>query len=89
VRPVSFVTPPRSALEGRAQVQGDDEFESFASVAENLLQQDFTTPRPNQVWLCDIAYISTDEGCFYLAVVLDVCSRKVMGFFAGGRQEAR
>ena len=39
----------------------------------------FTAPRPNQTWVGDITYISTDEGWLYLAVVLDLCSRKVVG----------
>lgn len=39
-------------------------------VAENLLQQDFTAERPNQVWVGDITFIDTDEGWLYLAVVL-------------------
>lgn len=57
-------------------------------VAENLLQQDFTAPRPNQVWVGDITYIGTDEGWLYLAVVLDLCSRKVVGWSMSERMTA-
>ena len=57
-------------------------------VAENLLQQDFTAPRPNQIWVGDITYIGTDEGWLYLAVVLDLCSRKVVGWSMSERMTA-
>ena len=57
-------------------------------VAENLLQQDFTAQRPNQVWVGDITYIGTDEGWLYLAVVLDLYSRKVVGWSMGERMPA-
>ena len=49
-------------------------------VAENLLERDFTATAPNQKWLTDITYISTKEGWLYLAAVLDVFSRKVVGW---------
>ena len=57
-------------------------------VADNLLQQDFTAQRPNQVWVCDITYIGTDEGWLYLAVVLDLYSRKVVGWSMSERMTA-
>ena len=49
-------------------------------VAENLLDQHFTSELPNQIWCCDITYIPTDEGWMYLAAVLDLCSRKIVGW---------
>ena len=57
-------------------------------VAENLLQQDFTAQRPNQVWVGDITYIGTDEGWLYLAIVLDLFSRKVVGWSMSERMTA-
>jgi len=57
-------------------------------VAENLLQQEFTAQRPNQVWVGDITYISTDEGWLYLAVVMDLFSRKVIGWALSERMTA-
>ena len=57
-------------------------------VAENLLQQDFRAQRPNQVWVGDITYIGTDEGWLYLAVVLDLFSRKVVGWSMSERMTA-
>ena len=48
-------------------------------VADNLLQQDFSAERPNQKWVSDITCLATDEGWLYLAVVLDLYSRQVVG----------
>lgn len=49
-------------------------------VAPDLLGQDFDVCRPNQVWLADITYIPTGEGWLYLAAVLDLATRKVVGW---------
>ena len=49
-------------------------------VAPNLLDRKFTAPGPNKVWLADMTYIPTGEGWLYLAVVLDLFSRKVVGW---------
>jgi putative transposase len=49
-------------------------------VAENLLARDFTATAPNQKWLTDITYLATQEGWVYLAAVLDVFSRKIVGW---------
>ena len=48
--------------------------------AANLLKQDFNTKESNKLWAADISYIATDEGWLYLAVVLDLFSRKVIGW---------
>ena len=49
-------------------------------VAANLLQQDFTAAAPNQHWASDITYISTRQGWLYLAVVMDLYSRRIVGW---------
>jgi transposase InsO family protein len=49
-------------------------------VADNLLERDFTATAPNQKWVSDITYLDTEEGWLYLAVVIDVFSRKVVGW---------
>jgi putative transposase len=49
-------------------------------VAPNLLEQDFQAPGPNRVWLADITYVPTGEGWLYLAAVLDLATRKVVGW---------
>ena len=49
-------------------------------VAVNLLDQNFVADRPDQIWLADITYIPTAEGWLYLAVILDLFTRKVVGW---------
>ena len=49
-------------------------------VAPNLLNQNFWAKEPDQIWTGDITYIRTDEGWLYLAVVLDICTRKIVGW---------
>lgn len=49
-------------------------------VAPNLLARRFMADRPNEKWLCDITYVPTREGWLYLAAVLDIYSRKVVGW---------
>lgn len=49
-------------------------------VAPNVLAQDFTAERPDQKWVADITYVDTAEGWLYLAPVLDLFSRKVVGW---------
>ena len=57
-------------------------------VAPNLLEQDFSAQAPNQKWVCDITYLRTGEGWLYLAVVLDLFSRMVVGWAMAGRMKA-
>ncbi len=57
-------------------------------VADNLLKQDFTASQPNQKWVGDITYLWTNEGWYYLAVVLDLYSRKVIGWAMSERMTA-
>ncbi len=49
-------------------------------VAPNLLAQDFTASAPNQKWLADITYIDTAQGWSYLALVLDLFARRIVGW---------
>jgi putative transposase len=55
------------------------------SAAPNLLRRDFETSRPNQKWLADITYIPTQEGWLYLAAVLDLYSRRIVGWAMSDR----
>jgi putative transposase len=57
-------------------------------VADNLLQRNFTPEAPNRVWTGDITYIATDEGWLYLAVVLDLFNREVVGWSIKPRMTA-
>lgn len=53
-----------------------------AVLIPNLLQRQFTVSRPNRVWVTDITSVRTWQGWLYLAVVLDLFSRKVVGWAA-------
>ena len=54
-------------------------------VAENLLQQNFVATAPHKVWLSDITHIKTDEGWLFLACVLDLYSRRIVGWATSTR----
>jgi transposase InsO family protein len=54
-------------------------------VADNLLQQRFTTEVPNQVWVSDITYIPTDEGWLYCAAHKDLFNGEIVGYALGSR----
>jgi putative transposase len=56
-------------------------------VAPNLLDQDFTATAPNQKWGVDISYVRTNEGWLYLAVVLDLFSRRIVGWAVSDRMK--
>ena len=49
-------------------------------IAPNLIERNFVAAAPNQVWLADITYIPTGEGWLYLAAVMDLFSRKIVGW---------
>jgi transposase InsO family protein len=60
-----------------------------ARTAPNLLNQDFTAVRPNEKWVGDITYIETAEGWLYLAVIMDLYSRRVVGWAMRERLDAK
>jgi putative transposase len=49
-------------------------------IAPNLLERNFTATAPNRIWLTDITYIKTDQGWLYLADVMDLYSRRIVGW---------
>jgi putative transposase len=57
-------------------------------VAENLLARNFAPTAPNQVWTSDVTYLWTDEGWLYLAIVLDLFNREVVGWSLKPRMTA-
>ena len=59
-----------------------------SGVAENLLQQDFSPLAPNRCWAGDITYIRTTAGWRYLAIWIDLYSRRVVGWAMGATMEA-
>jgi transposase InsO family protein len=59
-----------------------------AGVEEKLLQQDFLPPAPNRCWAGDITYVRTTAGWRYLAVWIDLYSRRVVGWTLDSRKHA-
>jgi putative transposase len=49
-------------------------------IAPNLLDRNFTATAPNRIWLADITYIETDQGWLYLAAILDLYTRRIVGW---------
>jgi transposase InsO family protein len=54
----------------------------------NVLDREFDAELPNQKWAVDITYIATDEGWLYMAGVIDLCSRKLVGWSMADHMEA-
>jgi len=67
----------------KATTDSDHKF----NIAANLLDRDFTADQPNQKWAGDISYIWTREGWLYLAVILDLHSRRVIGWAVSNRMK--
>ena len=57
-------------------------------IAPNLLDRNFTVDSPNSYWVGDITYVSTEEGWLYLATVIDLYSRKIVGWSMSNRMTA-
>jgi len=57
------------------------------NIAPNLLDRDFSAARPNRKWAGDISYVRTQEGWLYLAVILDLHSRRVIGWAVSNRMK--
>lgn len=64
----------------RRRFRGTTDSHHAHPVAANVLARQFAVARPNQVWAADLTYVPTDEGWVYLAVVLDLASRRVVGW---------
>ena len=60
---------------------------TVSAVAPNLLQRQFDVTEPNRVWVTDITYIQTHEGWLYLATVMDLFSRQIVGWSMQARIE--
>jgi putative transposase len=56
-------------------------------IADNLLKQDFKAEAPNTKWVTDITYIDTQEGWLYLSAIIDLFSRRVVGWAMGARMD--
>jgi len=69
----------RSTRHRRFRILTTDSNHSHA-VAANLLDRQFEQEELNQVWVGDITYVATDEGWLYVASVMDLCSRRIIGW---------
>ena len=58
-------------------------FNARNHVSDNVLARNFTASKPNEKWTSDITYIKTERGFVYLAVVMDLFSRKIIGWSLG------
>ena len=58
-------------------------------IAANVLNQDFSASAPNQKWVSDITFIATQEGWLYLAVVMDLFSRMIVGWAMSEHYDAK
>lgn len=76
------------AAQGKRKFRATTNSRHNQPVHPNLLERNFTVPAPNQVWTGDITYIATAEGWLYLAVVIDLFSRRVIGWAFGNRIDA-
>lgn len=56
-------------------------------IAENILDREFIVDKPNKVWVGDVTFIATRSGWLYLAVMLDLYSRKVVGWSMSNRND--
>jgi putative transposase len=73
---------------GRRKYKPTTDSDHSLPVAPNLLKRDFHTERPDAAWVSDITYIWTRQGWMYLAAILDLYSRKVVGWTLADRMTA-
>jgi transposase InsO family protein len=70
----------------RRRFRATTEYHQKVPAAPDLLEQEFTALEPNQIWVGDITFIRTRQGWLFLAVLVDLFSRKVVGWAMGGRE---
>jgi putative transposase len=58
-----------------------------ATPAENVLDRAFEAQRPNEKWVADVTYVATEAGWMYLAAVMDLYSRRIVGWAMGAHQD--
>jgi putative transposase len=68
------------ALRRKRRRPVDEGVRAECAIAGNVLDRDFESPAPNQKWVADFTYVDTAEGWLFLAVVLDLFSRRVVGW---------
>jgi len=75
----------RSSRHKRFRVRTTDSSHGRPVMA-NVLDRQFEQPTPDQAWVTDITYVATAEGWLYLASVMDLCSRRIIGWAAADHQ---
>jgi transposase InsO family protein len=80
-------TQIRSKMQKKFRPRTTDSNHDLA-VAPNHLDRDFAAEKPDQKWVADITYVRTDEGWLYLAAVMDLCSRKIVGWSMADHMQA-
>ena len=68
------------ARSGRGYTPHGTDSRHDSPIAANVLNQEFTANAPNEKWVCDMTFIATQEGWLYLAVVMDLFSRRIIGW---------
>jgi putative transposase len=70
----------QGCMGGRRRSRGTTHRRQRAMPAEDLLKRNFRATEADRIWVADITYVASDEGFLYLAFILDVYSRKVVGW---------
>lgn len=63
--------------------------EHHRPIAPNLVNRNFNPPLPNMIWVGDITYIKTAQGWLYLAIVKDLCTKKIVGYAFSNRIDSK
>lgn len=77
----------RCASQRRFRVLTTDSNHDYP-IAANVLDRQFESPKPDRTWCVDITYVPTGEGFLYLAAVIDLCSRRIVGWSMAGHLRA-
>ena len=93
--PVSRGKARKLMREAKVQVRHRKKYKATTNsnhkqpVFENLVKREFDIDQPDQVYAADITYVWTQEGWLYLAVVIDLCTRKVVGWSMSSRMKTQ
>jgi len=87
-RVVKLMKESELAVKTKRKFKATTDSKHNQPIAPNLLDRKFDVHQPNCYWVGDITYIPTDEGWLYLATVIDLYSRKVIGWSMDSRMKA-
>jgi putative transposase len=86
---LSASCPALKARPRRRRLLPDPEERQTAAVAANVLDRSFEAPAPNHKWIADFTYVWTAEGWLYVAAVVDLFSRRVVGWSMSAEMTAQ